>query len=232
MVQVSVAIMNIPIDKRAVIIPALNEAASISSVVMQARKYGSVFVINDGSTDDTANIAKAAGATIVNHANPKGYDGALSSGFDAAQKAGFLAAISIDADGQLPIEMLPEFFDKIEQGYDMVVGERTHLPRISEWIFSQVLKCTGSSVRDPFCGLKAYRLSYHAELGHFDSYKSIGTELMIYVLRRRAKVLTVPISVVPRDGTSRMGPRLRTEFLLLKAMVRGLFRLWFSPLAT
>ena len=224
--------MNVTFEQRAIIIPALNEAASINAIVTRAKQYGAVFVVNDGSTDNTASIAQAAGATVITHAIPRGYDGALSSGFDAAQRSGCLMCISIDADGQLPVDMIPVFFDQIDRGYDMVAGERTTLPRVSEWMFSRILKLTGCAISDPFCGLKAYRLSFYLELGHFDSYGSIGTELMIYVLRRKARVLSVPIAALPRNGESRMGRRLRAEYLLFKAMYKGLSRLWFAPLKT
>ncbi|MEO9599257.1 glycosyltransferase family 2 protein [Parasphingorhabdus sp.] len=228
MVEPELTSSMLPLKHRAIVIPALNEAKKIARVVENVRAYGQVFVVDDGSTDSTGELASASGATVVRHDTPRGYDGALSSGFDAAFSAGAKAAITIDADGQLPADEVPVFFGKLEEGYDLVVGERPSLPRVSEWLFARLMRMSGSVVRDPFCGLKAYRLSFYAEHGHFDTYQSIGTDLMIFVLLSQGRVFSLPISVEPREGASRMGSLLHAEWKILKAVWRGIHRLWFN----
>lgn len=219
----------LPLAERAIIIPALNEAEKVADVVGDVQAYGQVFLVDDGSTDATGELAAAAGAKVVRHCSPRGYDGALSSGFAAAYASGAKAAITIDADGQLPASEIPKFFGKLEEGYDLVVGERPSLPRVSEWIFAQLMRLSGNVVRDPFCGMKAYCLTYYGERGEFDTYHSIGTDLMIFILHRNGRVVGLPIPVEPRDGASRMGSRFRAEWKILKAVWGGVRRLWIRP---
>src|SRR5271166_5984567 len=84
----------------AIIVPALNEAATIGPVLARVKQYGSPIVVDDGSGDETAQLARAAGAAVVTHAVNQGYDAALNSGFAYAARMGCAYAITIDADGQ------------------------------------------------------------------------------------------------------------------------------------
>ena len=68
----------------ALVVPALNEAATIAAVVKGALRYGTCIVVDDGSTDDTADRARQAGAVVVSHTANLGYDAALNSGCKVA----------------------------------------------------------------------------------------------------------------------------------------------------
>lgn len=218
--------------RRAIIIPALNEAYNITSVLAAARQHGDVFLVDDGSSDATSSIAQAAGATVVRHDQCRGYDSALSSGFVAVNEAGYEVAITIDADGQLPVADIPRFFAKLDEGYAVVVGNRPKMPRYSEWLFAVLMQASGSAVSDPFCGMKAYRLQLYSERRLFDTYRSIGTDLLIYAIRRGAPIANLPITVKDRVDQSRMGGRIRSELMLMKALLRGVYRLWFASKVT
>lgn len=211
-----------PLDPLAIVIPALNEAATITEVVTGARAHGAVVVVDDGSSDGTGDLARKAGALVVRNAAPSGYDRALEAGLMAALDAGHAFAITLDADGQLPPARIPDFRAALVAGADLVVGQRQSKPRLSEHVFA-LWSRRALGLPDPFCGMKAYRLSWLARLGHFDSYGSIGTELAIFIARSGGRVVSLPVIVAAREsGPSRMGGRLRAEARLFRAIWRGM----------
>src|SRR5712692_11391577 len=84
----------------AVVIPCLNEAGTIGSLVRKVRRQlPSVIVVDDGSTDETGKRAEAAGAEVVRHETTRGKGAALASGWQRAQARGFLWALNMDGDG-------------------------------------------------------------------------------------------------------------------------------------
>ena len=74
-------------SRLAVVIPAHREAASIGPIVAEARRHGEVIVVDDGSPDDTGELARAAGAAVIRNDEPMGYEGALARGFREADEA-------------------------------------------------------------------------------------------------------------------------------------------------
>ncbi|WFN35020.1 glycosyltransferase family 2 protein [Methanogenium sp. S4BF] len=108
------------------VIPAYNEGITIGSVVLGSLKYSrEVIVVDDGSADDTAEIARLAGATVIEHINNQGKAQAIKTGFKAAQDMGAEAVVMIDADGQhnpdeIPIVAAPILSDEA----DLVIGSR------------------------------------------------------------------------------------------------------------
>jgi glycosyltransferase involved in cell wall biosynthesis len=178
-------------------------------------------VVDDGSSDGTAKIAARAGAAVVSHTTSRGYDAALESGFAAAVRGGFTHAVTFDGDGQHSVDDLPVVAGLLTDGWDVVVGVRPHPARVSESLFSLYTR-SRYRVRDPLCGLKGYSLRLYVELGHFDSYRSIGTELLLYALRSGRRVTEVPIAVARREGRSEFGGGLKGNWRILRALILGL----------
>jgi glycosyltransferase involved in cell wall biosynthesis len=207
------------------VIPALNEAASIADVVTSARTMGAVIVVDDGSTDRTADLAAAAGARVVRHEQNRGYDAALASGIHAAMEAGADYAITLDADGQHDPGLAQEFLRRLQAGADLVVGQRDRHQRISESIFS-IAGTLLWNLKDPLCGMKGYRLSRFREAGRFDSYQSIGTAFAIIAARSGYNIEQVPINTRRRIGKPRFGSGLRANLVILRALVWGMMRGW------
>lgn len=107
------------------VIPAYNEERSVGNVVKRAKKYvDEVVVVDDGSRDKTAIIAKKAGAIVIRHRVNKGFGAALRTGMKYALKKKAEIIILLDADGQHKPEDIPKFVKKIREGYDFVLGER------------------------------------------------------------------------------------------------------------
>lgn len=201
-----------------IVIPALNESKTIRTIVESARVYGVPIVVDDGSTDNTSEVSLQAGAVVVVHEKNQGYDAALNSGFLQASALGVEIIITIDADGQHDPTLIQRFVDGINAGADLVVGVRSRKQRVTEHLFAWYTKLR-FGLRDPLCGMKAYRTHVYLALGHFDSYRSIGTELTIFGARNGYRVAQIEFEVRERSGKSRFGQMLAGNYKIVRAMV-------------
>lgn len=201
-----------------IVIPALNEAASIAPVVAAATRWGNCIVVDDASTDGTGSLAAGAGALVVRHEHNQGYDAALNSGFRRAADEGCDVIVTLDADGQHDPQIVDRLLGSIDAGADVVVGVRSRRARLGEHVFAWYTSARWG-LRDPLCGLKAYRASVFRSLGHFDSYGSIGTELMLFAARRKLVIAQVPFDVRDREGQPRFGRRLSANYKIFRALL-------------
>lgn len=112
--------------QRIIVIPAYNEERTITDVVRSALKFAErVVVVDDGSRDLTATLAKDAGAVVVRHAVNRGVGAALGTGIEAAVRLGADAVVTMDADGQHRAEDAGRVFDRLAEGdVDFVIGSR------------------------------------------------------------------------------------------------------------
>jgi len=207
-----------------IVIPALNESATIEEVVLAAGKYGQPIVVDDGSTDGTGDLALKAAAIVVTHECNRGYDEAINSGFKKAFDSGFELIITLDADGQHDPTLIQKFIDGIYAGADVVVGKRNTRQRLAENIFAWYTKIS-FGVSDPLCGMKAYRTSIYQSLGHFDSYGSVGTELMMFAAKNKYQLVEVPFVVQKRLGCSRFGTILSGNLKIFRALLLSFWRI-------
>jgi len=118
-----------------VVIPAYNEDRFIGSVVLKTRRYfPTVVVIDDGSTDDTASVAEAAGAVVIRHDCNQGKSAAIETAFKHARSLSPKAVVMLDGDGQHHPEDITYVLQPILEGQaDIVVGSRflqmrNHIP--------------------------------------------------------------------------------------------------------
>jgi len=205
----------------AIVIPAFNEENTIFDVVQSVRRYGVVIVVNDASTDKTQVMAEKAGAITIMHENNQGYDGALNSGFSKADELNCYMVITFDADGQHDANLLEEYIQLIDSGFQVVIGNRDKFQRVAEYIFSWVARLKWGIV-DPLCGMKAYHIDVYKNLGHFDSYNSIGTELSIFASKSSVSIAQLPIKIKKRIDKPRFGNRISSNARILKAIFHGL----------
>jgi glycosyltransferase involved in cell wall biosynthesis len=206
----------------AIVIPALNESATIIDVVVEVGRYVVPIVVDDGSTDNTLVLAKQAGAVVVSHVNNRGYDAALNSGFKKAVELGSEIIITVDADGQHDPLLIRKFIDVIDAGADVVVGIRSRRQRFAEHFFAFFTKWY-FGIKDPLCGMKAYRTVVYEALGHFDSYGSIGTELIIFAAKHGYRLNQIEFVVRDRKGMSRFGQILLGNYKIFCALLRTNF---------
>jgi len=130
-----------------IIIPAYNEEGSIAGVVKNIRNHAGdadILVVNDGSRDRTARMAKESGAMVINLPYNMGIGSAVQSGFLFAKEKGYHFAVQVDGDGQHPASAIPRLLAALDKGVDMAIGSRFVQP---------------SGYRPPFCrtlGIKIF----------------------------------------------------------------------------
>ena len=206
----------------ALVVPAFNEEDTICKVVANAKPYGDVIVVNDGSSDQTSMRATLAGAYVLEHPKNLGYESAINTGFVCAVDRGYDYVITLDADGQHNPSLVRHFVRELDSGADLVVGRRTHLQRWSEMVFSLTARALWG-IGDPLCGMKGYRISVVREPRVFDTTKLVGTELMVRMIRQKVSVTEVPIVTISRGGASRFGEGLTINLRILKALLKVVF---------
>ncbi len=208
--------------KIAIVIPAFNEADSISAVVKAVLAYGTPIVVDDGSTDDTALQARNAGAVVVRQKVNQGYDAALARGFAKADEIGVDAVVTTDADGQLDTAAIPLALDKLAS-VDMVLGVRsTGAARWSEGLFNLYSRVR-FGVPDILCGFKAFRIERYRSEAYRAAQPSVYTALALALLRRGVSYALVQVAVQPRgDDVSRFGASWRGELRIFRAFCGAL----------
>ncbi|MFE4458604.1 glycosyltransferase family 2 protein, partial [Nocardia tengchongensis] len=152
-----------------VVIPCRDEADALPGVLSAIPVDYRVIVVDNGSTDDTAAVARAAGATVVTESTP-GYGSAVHAGVDAARTE--LVAV-LDGDGSLDPRELPRLVAEFAPGVDMVVGRRRAVPgalplhaRIGNWAFAfRLRRRYGLKVHD-IAAMRVTRRDRLQALGH------------------------------------------------------------------
>lgn len=203
-----------------IVIPALNEAATIAGVVEKAKAFGRVIVVDDGSTDGTGDLAAGAGAHAVRNDGPHGYENALEAGFREADLLGSAAVVTMDADGEHDPEVLARFSENLAQ-VPLVLGVRPRKQRVAETVMGWVIR-TRFGIDDIMCGMKGYRLDLYRENGGFDHLASVGSELALNSVRRGHAFVQVPVPGRRREGRPRFGSVLRANLRIFRALWRVL----------
>lgn len=208
--------------ERVIVIPALNEARTISSIVDRLSSKARVIVVDDGSRDDTAALAQASGAEVVRHPVNKGYEEAINSGFRKAREIGAKYLMTFDADGQHPTELIDRFYEPLEKGEsDLVMGVRPSFARWSEALFGGYFRLR-FDVQDPLCGMKAYRIDAFDPNQAFDSKKTMGAEILIAGAKRGLRMKQIPIPIRDREDQPRIGNVLRANYRILRALIKSI----------
>ena len=210
----------------AIVIPALNEALTVAEVVKAVIQYGIPIVVDDGSNDKTSEKANSVGAIVVRHEKNLGYDEALNSGFKKARDIGAEFILTMDADGQHNAELIEKFIKVASTGVDVVVGVRSRKQRIAEILFGFYTFAL-YRIKDPLCGMKCYSTKVYSDCGYFDSYGSVGTELILFAAGNHYKICQIDMVVRNRKDQPRFGSAFSGNLKILRSMAIGLFRLLF-----
>lgn len=192
-----------------VVIPARNEAATIGTVIQALRAQGMqhIVVVNDQSTDDTAVLARAAGATVLNPVLPLGAWGAMQTGIRYALRHGYGQVITIDADGQHEPACIPALLEAARV-YDVVIGahpERGSTARHIAWRYFRAI--TGFSIQDLTSGFRCYNRAACEVLADEEATLLDYQDLGVLLLLRHAglRITEVPVEMYPRlTGPSRI----------------------------
>ncbi len=202
-----------------IIMPCLNEEEGVVACVEEARGWieasgmtGEVIVVDNGSTDRSAELAAAAGARVIPEARP-GYGSALLRGFAEARGKYMVMG---DCDGTYEFKALEPFIEPLDNGYEMVIGNRLTsmlAPGAMPWahrfvgtpMISWILRFfTGAKIRDSQCGLRAVRRDAYQQLGLKSPGMEFASEMILKAMRRGMHLAEVPIPYNVRAGDSKL----------------------------
>lgn len=201
------------------VIPCLNEAESIAECVETARAVldadgvaGEVIVVDNGSSDGSGDLARAAGARVIEEPR-RGYGSAYLAGL-AAARGDYI--VMVDADLTYDFREIPRFVQQLDEGADLVVGNRMGgvqpgampwLSRVGNPLLSGLLNVLyGTNVRDVHCGMRALRRGVLPVLNLRTVGMEFASEMVIRATRERLDVREVPIELHPRVGESKLSP--------------------------
>jgi glycosyltransferase involved in cell wall biosynthesis len=221
------------VAKGCALIPAYNEGSRIAAVVRDVLAFcPNVVVVDDGSPDDTASVAKAAGATVLVHETNSGKGAALNTGFRHAREQGYAFVITMDGDGQHAADDIPRFVDAyVKTKVPVVIGNRMEdtatMPllrrltnRFMSWLLSRKM---GQRVPDTQNGFRLYRTDVIPEMGVGTQGFSAESEILLELASRGVKMGAVPIKVIYGDEKSKINPFKDTIrfFRMLREYDRG-----------
>lgn len=200
--------------KLSIIIPAKNEGAVIGEVVDSVRATypaAEIVVVDDGSTDDTAKLAAQSGARVVSHPVSLGNGAAIKNGARAATGD---ILVMMDGDGQHKAADIPTLIEKLDEGYDMVIGARdsgSHagVGRLAANglynVFASLI--SGHRILDLTSGFRAVRAELFKQFLYLlPNGFSYPTTITMAFLRSGYPVTFLPIKADKRTGTSHIRP--------------------------
>ena len=229
------------------IVPAFNEEGAIAGVIDEIRAFDQRFeivVVDDGSTDRTAAIARASGAHVIRLPFNLGIGGAVQTGFRYAWEHGFQIAVRVDGDGQHDPSQLGAILTPVLAGETDIavgsrfVGERSYRSSRSRRLGIRILAWTVSAlvrqrVTDPTSGFQALNRHgialFAADLPH--DYPEVEATVMVF--RHRLRMREVPVRMRERAaGRSSIGAFASVYYMtkVLLAIFVGLFRRNVVPL--
>lgn len=206
------------------LLPCLNEENTIEETIIMIRKFidragisSEILVIDNGSKDNSVKIAKRLGA-IVEKEEKVGYGNALKKGF---KKANGEYIIMGDCDGTYDFEHIDEFLRKLDQGYDLVIGnrykggiEKGAMPWTHKYIGVPLLsyfarKKYNVDIRDFHCGIRGIKTETIRELEFKSSGMEFATEMIYLFSKKNKKIVEVP-TILKKCTDTKRKPHLNT----------------------
>jgi len=210
-----------------VVLPALNEAATLQSVIGRIPRdipgidSVEVLVVDDGSSDDTARLARAAGASVISHGKNRGVGAAMQTGLDEAVRRQVSFAVNIDSDGQFAPEDIVKLLEPLVAGEtDFATASRFKDPklvpimpavkRFGNWGMARVVSSiVGQRFDDVSCGFRAYTREALLQLVLSGAF-TYTQEMLLVLGQKGLRMLEVPMVVrgVREHGKSRVASNL------------------------
>jgi glycosyltransferase involved in cell wall biosynthesis len=200
-------------DDLSVVMGAYNEEAAIGRVLRDIDRVTdgrAEVVVVDGSTDRTPEIAREHGARVIEQ-EPQGYGVAVSEALLSASRP---VVVTTDCDDTYPMDALPRFLDLVNEGYDVVSGDRLYhgadaMPafnRLGNHLFALLASALlGERVHDTTTGMRAYRREVIQEVNWTEN-TGLSAELLVRPLARGYRVREEPIEYRERAGETTLDP--------------------------
>ncbi|HZP40564.1 MAG TPA: glycosyltransferase family 2 protein [Candidatus Binatia bacterium] len=226
------------------VVPAYNEAPTVARVVAGVRAAApdlDVLVVDDGSRDDTAAVARAAGARVVSHVVNLGYGAALQTGYKRAERDGYDFVVQLDADGQHDPADVPRLVRPLATAAaDVVIGSRFveatdyrmgPARTAGRVFFRRVLAaCGGPRIADPTSGFQALaRPAFRLCCADFYPVDFPDIDVLLLLHRHALRIVEVPVRMRPSAaGRNAMHGGLRDVYYIYK-MLLSTFRSRLGP---
>jgi len=191
-------------------IPAYNEGKVISGVIKRTLQFvDKVVVCDDGSDDETAEMAKNAGADVIQHKSNRGKGAAFKSLFDYAKKITADVMVTIDGDGQFLPEEIPKLIKPIiEKQSDIVIGYRfdktSEMPSYRKFGNKVLDRITNLAVEIPYrdtqSGFRSYSKKAINTINFVDTGFSVDSEILVSASRNRLKISEEKVTVIYDTG--------------------------------
>ena len=214
-----------------VVIPAFNSAHTLGELVRAIHaKQLDIIVVNDGSSDQTAQTASRAGAVVISHLRNMGKGAALRAGFRHALRLGYDGVITIDSDGQHDPKDIGALIQTAEQRQArIVIGNRMAdgrmMPPLRRWtnrLMSRLIsRLMAQEVPDSQCGFRFIRSDALAALPMASNHFDLETELLLAAARRHWTVVSVPIATIYDNHRSHIHP-LQDGLRFVRVIIRYL----------
>ena len=216
-----------------VIVPAYNEEESIVRVIENLKKHYAAYdyvVINDGSSDNTAELCRKMGYELIDLPVNLGLAGAFQTGLKYAYRKGYDYAIQFDADGQHRPEFIEAMLDKIQEGYDIVIGSRfvtEKKPHSMRMLGSNLISLatritTGRKVKDPTSGMRMFNKKMIAEFALNLNYGP-EPDTISYLLKQGATIAEVQVEMDERAAGESYLNLSRSVMYMLRMLMSILF---------
>jgi len=190
-----------------IVIPVFNEAGTVGDVVTAARAYAPVLVVDDGSRDGSADVARRAGADVIGHARRLGKGEAIRTGIAAARTRGASVVVTLDGDGQHDPSDLGPVLDAVRaMPRTIVIAGRLDEPadfppdRLNAMLVAGffVNWACGLKVRDTQSGFRAYPIELFDDIRLHHGGFVLETEVLVAAVARGWRVHEVPVAAIPR----------------------------------
>ncbi len=216
------------------VVPAYNEEESIGKLVRELGSYvDSIIVVDDGSVDETYDMAVEAGAIVLQHPKNMGKGAALKTGISKALELDADVIVAIDGDAQYNPAEIPKLITKLNEGYDIVVGcrelskEIPFVRRLSNIISSALLRILFKiPVKDTQCGLRAFTRTTLKKVPIRERGYLVESQILVDAARSKLKMGEVPVAVSYSGSKSKINPLRETMLFVLflsKEVLRSIY---------
>ncbi len=215
------------------VIPAVNEAKNINQVISSVRPYvQEIVIIDDGSQDETANLARKEGVTVLQHQLNRGQGAALQTGNDYALKHGADIIVHFDADNQFLASEIPEMIKPLLNNQADIVfgsrflGKKVNFPPVKKYLIYPLAKFFTRVVlriklSDPQNGFRALSRKAAQKINIEHRAMAHNSEIQIKAFQQKLRITEVPITVIYHEYGQKLSGGLKIiKDLIIKKLIK------------